>query len=674
MLIKSITLKNFRQYIDTTIEFATDVEKNITVVMGDNGTGKTTFAQAFLWVLYGKTEFQVQEIINRITRERMTMGQSKTVSVALQIAYNEKEYTIKRSVVYKKNAQLKLEETDHKFTISTIDENGELYYFPDGRRNYMIKQFLPEDLSRFFFFDGERIEEMSKEIASGKSDDFKEAVYSLVGLRATQNAMWHLKGQGGRNTVIRYYKNEIEKNNKSAQAMEESNRKVQQLQEEIEKKILLFEEKRKTYNKCNEELKECQRIIFSETPKMELKKEYEVLQEKIKSLKKKRENTIGKEFLKEFSGGFYNFCARPLVEQVAPRIRESGEDENTIPDLSKRMILHLVEKRKRCLCGADITAGSPEYETLISLIESAQSKTLSMSIHDYHNCEYNMKKHTNTYMEEMKRKLQELSELEARITGYEQEANEKMEMLGNTTKGEAAKQKKKVLEGELEKLHSALVDIEAALKNKEKEREHEEKVKGSLVIVNENSLKNARFLAYAERLYDTFKKGYTESENKYRVKLEHRMNEIFKIIYDGNIRISIDPKYRINVQVQEEFAAEDEVERNTAQGYALIFAFISAIIDLAKEKVNKGAFDEKDMIDMTKEGYPLVMDAPLSAFDKTRIKSICTEIPKIADQVIMFIKDTDGDIAEKHMSSKIGKRYLVQKVDGSNLHSEVIGR
>ena len=81
--------------------------------------------------------------------------------------------------------------------------------------------------------------------------------------------------------------------------------------------------------------------------------------------------------------------------------------------------------------------------------------------------------------------------------------------------------------------------------------------------------------------------------------------------------------------------------------------------------------EENDQL--STEAYPLVMDAPLSAFDKTRIKSICTEIPKIADQVIMFIKDTDGDIAKEHMNNKIGKKYMIQKVNGSNIHSEVIG-
>lgn len=674
MIIKNITLKNFRQYIDTAIEFATDADQNITVVMGDNGTGKTTLAQAFQWALYGETRFQIQEIINRIVREQMTMGQPKTVSVSIEIFYNERDYLIKRSVTYKKNGQMKLEEVDHIFTISTVDENGELRYFDEGKRNYMIKQFLPKDLSKFFFFDGERIEEMSKEIQSGKSEDFKEAVYSLVGLQATQNAMGHLKTTGNKMSVTKHYKNEVEKNNSSAEAMADYNRKIQELQAEIEEKSKLAEDKKDKLARCKREIEECQQIIFSETPKMELKRQYDKLQGDIADLKQKREQAIGKDFLREFSSGFYRFCARTLVEEVQSKIKEDGAGEKSIPDLTQRMIHYLVRERKACLCGTPLKENTPEYKQLTSLLDYAQPKTIGMQINDYRSKEDNIRKEDNTFMSDMFRKMKNILDIEAQISGKEQEANDKMELLGNTSKGEAAKEKKKVLEAEYEKLHDGLVLLEAAVKNRTQERERQETEKGKLVLTNEDSIKNANYLAYAEKLYEKLRDNYSKNENKYRVLLENRMNQIFKTIYDGNIRITIDPKYRINVNIQEEFAADDEVEKNTAQGYALIFAFISAIIDLAKEKINHNAVEEKDMIDVEKEGYPLVMDAPLSAFDKTRIKSICTEIPKIADQVIIFIKDTDGDVAEEHMCNKIGKRYMVQRVNGSSLHSEVIGR
>ena len=65
MIIKKMKLQNFRQYIDDEIKFAVDGDKNVTVIMGDNGTGKTTLAQAFQWALYGKTNFQILVLSER---------------------------------------------------------------------------------------------------------------------------------------------------------------------------------------------------------------------------------------------------------------------------------------------------------------------------------------------------------------------------------------------------------------------------------------------------------------------------------------------------------------------------------------------------------------------------------------------------------------------------------
>jgi len=55
------------------------------------------------------------------------------------------------------------------------------------------------------------------------------------------------------------------------------------------------------------------------------------------------------------------------------------------------------------------------------------------------------------------------------------------------------------------------------------------------------------------------------------------------------------------------------------------------------------------------------MDAPLSAFDKRRIQTICTALPETAEQVIIFIKDTDGELAEDYMGERIGSRHRFEK-------------
>lgn len=61
MLLKSLKLKDFRQFKgEQYVSFANDPERNVTIIMGENGSGKTSFAQAFRWCLYGETDFQIQ--------------------------------------------------------------------------------------------------------------------------------------------------------------------------------------------------------------------------------------------------------------------------------------------------------------------------------------------------------------------------------------------------------------------------------------------------------------------------------------------------------------------------------------------------------------------------------------------------------------------------------------
>ena len=57
MKLQELQLTNFRQfYGEQLIEFASGVgDKNITVLHGYNGAGKTALLNAFIWCLYGET-------------------------------------------------------------------------------------------------------------------------------------------------------------------------------------------------------------------------------------------------------------------------------------------------------------------------------------------------------------------------------------------------------------------------------------------------------------------------------------------------------------------------------------------------------------------------------------------------------------------------------------------
>jgi DNA sulfur modification protein DndD len=62
MIIKSIILRNFRIYKGVhTLSFSPTSNKNVFIISGDNGFGKTTIITALLWTLYGKLMSDVDD-------------------------------------------------------------------------------------------------------------------------------------------------------------------------------------------------------------------------------------------------------------------------------------------------------------------------------------------------------------------------------------------------------------------------------------------------------------------------------------------------------------------------------------------------------------------------------------------------------------------------------------
>lgn len=193
MLLTKITLTDFRQFRGTqTVEFSTDIEKNVTIILGENGAGKTTFAQAFQWCLYGATEFKDPIVLNKKVSMEMRPSEERYVSVKLDLIHKNRPYTIKREQKYTTNSNGELNTPNSTVLSMEYKANdGQQEFVKEDEIELIIKEILPKDLSKYFFFDGERINNMSKEINVGKSEEFAEAVRRLLGLAAFSNALNH---------------------------------------------------------------------------------------------------------------------------------------------------------------------------------------------------------------------------------------------------------------------------------------------------------------------------------------------------------------------------------------------------------------------------------------------------------------------------------------------------
>ena len=143
MLLQSIKLKNFRQFRDEFIDFAEGQDvKNVTIIIGENGTGKTTFAQAFFWCLYGETEFSDKSMLNKMVATDMRPGQEEKVEVILKLRHGEVDYTLIREQVYQKSYSNRVRSDNTIFNIAKKDALGNTSYVKKSQCESEVKGIL----------------------------------------------------------------------------------------------------------------------------------------------------------------------------------------------------------------------------------------------------------------------------------------------------------------------------------------------------------------------------------------------------------------------------------------------------------------------------------------------------------------------------------------------------
>ena len=230
MLLKSLKLKDFRQFKgEQTIMFSDDPEKNVTVIMGDNGTGKTTLAQAFTWCLYGETGFDDKILLCKATSRDMLPGQTEKVRAELTLTHKGTEYIIVSEQQYRKTdkSDKPVEAAGQRSFVIMYKKDGQVEYVKPTQLDGRMKEILPSELARYFFFDGERITVMSKRLSQGKGDEFARAVRSLLGLDAFTSAIDHLK------KAVKDYDKKYDA--RSDSKFEEYTRQISILEQQIER-------------------------------------------------------------------------------------------------------------------------------------------------------------------------------------------------------------------------------------------------------------------------------------------------------------------------------------------------------------------------------------------------------------------------------------------------------
>ena len=655
MLLQSIKLVNFRQFRNESIDFAGGADgKNVTIIIGENGTGKTTFAQAFFWCLYGETEFSDKSMLNKMVATEMRPGQDVKVQVELKLHHGEVDYTLIREQTYRKDNANRNKADNTIFDIATKDASGNTTYVKKSMCESEVKSILPKELSRYFFFDGERIEKMSKDISTGKkATDFAEAVKGLLGLNAMYSAIQHFKPRV-KSSVISSY--EASYNAQSNSRIKEYTDTIEHCKTEIAAIDARIEELDAEIEAAQIRKTEKSAEIKQYAEGEELQEKKETLIRKISASEKSKSN-VYKSISTDFNGNLSSFFSISLVERALQFLSEKDFAGKDIPYMHAKTIEYLL-KQKVCICGTHLDEGTIPYSKVKELIDYLPPQSISTAISDFKKESRRRANDRKDVYGQIRDNLavisqqdddltdlrDELAAVESRLSGGDVRAkvraiNSEIQLCDQTIRKDNAERDRKIAEKA----------------RKESEMERTDTERRNLTLLDDNNKKIEIYKAYAERIYKELQDVYATSEAEIRDRLQTTINDIFKQIYEGDLYLTIDEKYHISVYATD---YDGDVETSTAQSISVIFAFITGIIKMARD--NRNATDEDAQL-LSSEPYPLVMDAPLSAFDKRRIKTVCEALPETAEQVIIFIKDTDGELAEDYMGNRIGSRHHFDK-------------
>lgn len=190
MYFTKIELHNFGIYEGTHVMSLSpkNGQRNITLVGGLNGRGKTTFHDAILLALYGRNALKyIQEkersyerlLLNRINKH--ASDGSAYISISMRLDDGTDIRIIRKWTKRKSKAAQEFRVEKNGTVDGLLGENWDFY----------IDEILPFGIARFFFFNNEKITQLADDVSF---EQIKVSIKSAIGISAIEKAIEHLDG------------------------------------------------------------------------------------------------------------------------------------------------------------------------------------------------------------------------------------------------------------------------------------------------------------------------------------------------------------------------------------------------------------------------------------------------------------------------------------------------
>jgi len=647
MKLTSIKFCNFRSFYGQTPEIAIagGEFQNTTIIHGNNGAGKTSLLNGFTWVLYEKftAAFAVTEqLVNK--RAISEVGEDQAVECWVEVGWEHEgvRYRAKRNCRVYKNPT-SIDATKTKLTIQIVGDDGK-WYFPIEQPEEIINNILPVSLHQYFFFDGERIEEI---VRSDKKAEIAEATEIFLGVKVIDLATKHLKE--AKKTL----------DSELAAIGDAETKQLLKQQSKLEKEISKISQRQTEIAEDLESQQVFKKDISARLVELSSVRD---LQERRESLENQKRNNYDelkktKESLKKaISKQAYTLLLSETTvkfRQIIVAFKQRGQLKSGI---SREFVSELM-KSGRCICGAELKEGGNGHFHVKSLLRKTGSSSVEETAIRMGAQIDDLEKQAQLFLEMINREQQRIYQLKTSLSDIEMNLDSIEEILRKDPNEDISGLQKR-----LDEIEARIDDLNREQGANQKEISH---LNTEIDIVvkqiakqkqNEGRqiLAQRRIIATQDAI-DILTEVKNRQEKQFRLQLEKRVQEIFSEISVTPYIPKISEKYELTL-VENTTGIEAAVAASTGENQILSLSFIASIIDKVRE------WSEKKKIMMVPDSstFPIVMDSPFGSLDANSRRHIAQTIPKLANQLVVLVTKTQWrEEVESEIMERIGKEYVL---------------
>ncbi|CAB5161224.1 hypothetical protein D3OALGA1CA_5063 [Olavius algarvensis associated proteobacterium Delta 3] len=669
-------LNNWRSFLGLhQIEFAGWDSCNVTVLVGQNGAGKTALLNAFTWVLFGETTAgfrRPDDLFNHTALSLIKVGTVDKMFVKICFDHEGEQYVVTRSISAERAHNHEPPTVGPtKFSATVRNKTG----VTEAVDQEKINAVLPPGLHPFFFFPAENIgKDIDQNDAASIRASMSRAIDVLLDIERYDNALKiisktltkHLKTPKNtpKDATIMAAEEEMNDARERWESTEQRKKKlpgiIEKAQRAVDKLNQALEES-DAHRGAVEEMNKVKDEIYRENDNIERIRDGQVLA---------INSACGIVFGKEI------FVDAKAALDVAHK------EGKIPPKVSSGLLDELIDVRQKCICGREL--GKCELGELKSLRSITLEDSIAEIASDLRGrlpllIETDDGSVDKSVANEILELDKEANDAERRLLALKQRLKKLIDDQPEISHGDPGKTREawQQQEKRLLRLQEELTDISKELPDLELAKRNAEKKYGAAL----NRQTKTKAIGEARGLLTSVEETLSKIQEIVRTcarkDVERAMNDFYTPLLLKNycVRLTDDFRYEI---VDE--STSRTVGASSSEVALATFAFVGAIAALmpsyARLERLLPAGDGKSVGSLRADkanAYPVVLDAPYSPFGKEYGDQFSKVLPDLLPQSVLIVREDQLEYINSMIDdTRVGSAYVLQLQTGSAESKELV--